>query len=171
MKCGYPLDLINNGINKVRQIDQHLLREKSISDEENVLVFVQTHNPKNPYVYSEIIKSLDFLMCNPQYKNIFSNLKIIKSEKQNKNLGQILQNSNISNEKQIHGCFKCNQKKCGTCKYLLESNEVNFHKVNKTFKLHRLFSCNSSPFFCLIIKTIHIKRFSNDKTDQINCDN
>ena len=144
LKCGYPLDLINNGINKVRQIDQQLLRENSISEEENVLVFVQTHNPKNPNVFSEIIKSLDFLMCNPKYKNIFSNLKIIKSEKQNKNLGQILQKSNIGNEKPIHGCFKCNRKKCGTCKYLLVSNEVNFPKVNKTFKLHRLFSCNSN---------------------------
>lgn len=143
-KCGYPCDITNSAILKVSNIPQEVLRQKVNNQENDVLAFVHTFNPKNPDVYEKIIGILDNLKKLPQFGNIFKNARFIKSQKQPQNLGQLLQKSDISQINKTSGCNKCKQNRCATCKFILEGREVEFSHANKTFILYRNFSCNST---------------------------
>ena len=153
LKAGYPSHLINNGFNQILQYDQVTLRTKNIHKDSNILPFVQTHNPRNPDVYGFLVSAFNFLISSEKYKNLFKGLKIIKSERQPKNLGRLLQNSNFNATKQKWGVFKCNQKKCITCDYLMEKDSVYFDQANVNFKIKHYFTCESRnliyTIFCL----------------------
>ena len=60
-------------------------------------------------------------------------------------MGRILQKSNISPDILPQGSFKCNKSNCGTCPYMIETDNVIFDsdggEVN--FKLLGNFSCTS----------------------------
>ncbi|NQY54827.1 MAG: hypothetical protein HRT42_14805, partial [Campylobacteraceae bacterium] len=140
---GYPLKLIENAILKISKIDKKDLREKVVKKNNEVLVFVKTFNPKNPNVFGQLMKCISFLSTIEEYKKIFENINIIKSERQSKNLGQILQKSEINRTKLVNGSKCCDKKSCGTCKYLLETDVIKFERVNVNFKLFGSFSCDS----------------------------
>ena len=143
LKAGYPFHLINNGFKQILQIDQAILRTKTVQKSTNILPFVQTHNPRNPDVYEIIVKAFNFLLTSEKYHNLLKDVKLIKSERQPKNLGRILQNSFFSKTERNPGVKKCNQKRCVTCQYLIESNSVNFDQVNINFEIKAEFTCES----------------------------
>ena len=143
LKAGYPAHLINNGLKSVMEIDQLSLRTKTMQKESNILPFVQTHNPRNPQVYEFLVKAIDFLRSSEKYYNLFKGVKLIKSERQPKNLGRLLQSSSFSKNVQKWGVKKCNQKTCGTCPYILEKDTVYFDSVRNNFKIKSQLSCDS----------------------------
>ena len=143
LKAGYPSHLINNGFKQILQYDQVTLRTKNIQKDAHILPFVQTHNPRNPDVYGFLVNAFNFLVSSEKFKNLFKGLKIIKSERQSKNLGRLLQNSNFNTTQPKWGVFKCNQKKCVTCDYLMEKDSIYFDQVNVNFKIKHYFTCES----------------------------
>ena len=143
LKAGYPLDLINNGFSEILSVDQLELRTKKITTGQNLLPFVQTHNPRNPEVYSFLVKSFKFLLTSEKYKQLFKDVKLIKSERQPKNLGRLLQSSFFSPQTPKWGVNRCNQKNCGTCLYLMEQDCVYFAGANLDFKIKTEFTCES----------------------------
>ena len=88
-------------------MDQLSLRTKTVHEEKNIIPFVQTHNPKNPEIYKYILSAFNFLTSSPKYFNLFEGTRLIKSERQSKNLGRILQNSYFSSEKAKWGITRC----------------------------------------------------------------
>ena len=107
LKAGYPCGLINYGFSQILQMDQLSLRTKTVHEEKNIIPFVQTHNPKNPEIYKYILSAFNFLTSSPKYFNLFEGTHLIKSERQSKNLGRILQNSFFSSEKTKWGITRC----------------------------------------------------------------
>ena len=97
-KCGYPHLTINEGFKQIQALDRASLRQKSpsLSEEDKTLVFVQTHNPKNPHVYWYLRQQFMSLISSRKFGDIFKDFKIIKGERQTKNLASILQKSNIA---------------------------------------------------------------------------
>ena len=140
---GYPHKLVDNAMKKILNIDQAHLRQIVQRKEDKLIVFVQYHNPKNPSIFSRLMECFNFLVATNKYKEIFKSFKVIKSERQFKNLGQLLQKSEVNSIKFDNGCKKCNKKSCGTCPYLLETDNVDFQKINYNFKLYGTFSCDS----------------------------
>jgi hypothetical protein len=145
---GYPRRLVNNQINKFRFKDIKYLRNKVASEKnDNLLVYIQTHNPKNPHVYNYLLNAFNSLTANKKFADIFKNTKLIKSVRQPPNLGRLLQKHNIDNNQTPNGSVKCNKSNCGTCPYLLETDTVMFDNVDTNvqtnFKLLRPFSCKS----------------------------
>ena len=89
--------------------------------------------PRNPQVYEFLVKAFNFLRSSEIYYNLFKEVKLIKSERQPKNLGRLLQSSSFSKNAQKWGVKKCNLKRCGTCPYLMEKERVYFDTVDKNF--------------------------------------
>ena len=85
-RSGYPIKLINNAFYKVSKIDKMTLRTKALLKDQKLLVFVQTHNPKNPQIFGNLLESFNFLIASKKFANIFKDLKFIKSERQPRNL-------------------------------------------------------------------------------------
>ena len=50
-KSGYPKSVISQKFNNILNIDKSVLRQKISKEDNKSLVFVQTHNPLNPYVF------------------------------------------------------------------------------------------------------------------------
>ena len=143
-KSGYPFNLIKNCISKVLEIDQLELRKNNTEKEDqNLLVYVETYNPKNPKVFGKIKDIISFLSCSQMYQKVFESIKFIKSDRQPKNLGQLLQHSSISNKFITNGSKRCNKSNCGTCFYLEETNKISFIGMDK-FYLNFPSSCDSS---------------------------
>ena len=143
LKAKYPSQLINNGFSQILQMEQSKLREKVTKTKENLLPFVQTHNPKNPQVYSKLVEAFKFLLNSEKYSKLLKNTRLIKSERQPKNLGRMLQRSCFTSEKPKWGITKCGKSNCGTCPYLLETDRVFFERVSTTFRIMTTFSCDS----------------------------
>ena len=146
LKAGYPPSLIKAAANKFRTINPTELWEKVDKKDEDLLVFVQTNNPRNPKIYGELLKSVNFLKSTNKYGSIFRGVKVIKSERQCSNLKSLLVHSNISKNNITNGTKKCCKKRCGTCRYLLETQTTKFLRANhklKTFKIRKHFQCSS----------------------------
>ena len=142
----YPHNVINEKFNYILSLDRDSLRQKTVKEEKKSITFVQTHNPKNPHVFWYLKQQFLSLTSSRKFGEIFKGYDFIKSERQPKNLGRILQKSNLKPVILPPGSVKCGVKKCGTCPYLLETNNVNFNTDAGayTFKLFRHFSCYST---------------------------
>ena len=154
--AGYPRRLVNNQINKFKYKDINVLRNKVIHEKSNsLLVYVQKHNPKNPHVYNYLRNAFISLTSIDKFSEVFKNTKLIKSVRQPLNLGRMLQKHNIFIDNTPNGVVKCNQKICGTCDYILETDVVNFHNiatnVHTRFKILRPFNCLSKDLIYKII--------------------
>ena len=143
IKSGYPTNLIRSAFSKVQKVDQAILRDKVPSKSEELLVFVQGHNPINPQVFQKLSNCFNFLKTTEKFRELFGGTKLIKSERQPLNLGRLLQRSQFSSAILKKGCVKCRKSNCGTCSYLSEVDSVNFHRVNIVFKLMTHFTCSS----------------------------
>ena len=87
---GYPVKLIKNGIEKAKAIPQSELRKVKEINVENVLPFVQTHNPRHPDVFKLIHSTYDILQTDQYMSKVLRGTKLIKSQRQSKNLKQLL---------------------------------------------------------------------------------
>ena len=178
---GYPRRLVGRKINQFRFQDTTFLRNKVIRDKsDKLLVYVQTHNPKNPNVFYYLRNAFNSLIVTRRYADIFKDTKLIKSVRQPANLGRLLQKHNIFVEDTHNGCVKCDKSNCGTCDYILNTDTVYFNNVltgvETNFKLLKPFSCTSknviykitckecSEFY--IGETVHLRnRVTNHKFD------
>ena len=142
-KKGYPSSLVKNAFSKVTCMDQQLLRATKPPKNDDLLVYLQINNPNNPNVFGYIRDYVSFLGKSKKYQNIFGGVKVIKSEKQPPNLQKLLVKSNILRENLNAQVTKCGRSNCGTCRHILETDTVNFHRVNVDFKIKTSFCCYS----------------------------
>ena len=171
----YPLDLINSQFSKFSNLNCSDLRKNVTKEKDNLLVFVTTHNPKNPHIFGKIRDYFEFLQFSEKYSKTFKSTKLIKSERQPKNLGSLLRKSNISVKDHTPGVKKCGKSNCGTCRHLIEDDHTYFHRANINHKISASFGCKSGNLIykitCLhcmeyyIGETVHLQhRVSNHKT-------
>ena len=75
------------------KIPQRELRNLKKHNNEKPLAYVATYNENNPELFTEIMKNLEELKNNEKIKKILATTKIIKSQRQSKNLKRILTSS------------------------------------------------------------------------------
>ena len=143
LKSGYRNEIIDSKFDMLKNIDTSILRQKVVREKEQQIVFVQTRNPLNPNVFNRLRDFVDLLKTNERFSLLFEKVKIIKTEKQPQNLGNLLQHSYFGTKKFDHGVKKCGATPCITCRYIEEGDTVYFPHVDTHFKIKHKFNCDS----------------------------
>lgn len=95
LKGGYHHDLIQYAINKAKSIDRNTILSKKQRDERETLPVIITHNPHNPHFYHQIVQNFNFLKSSDKYHNALNKVRLVKSERQPKNLYRLLVHPNV----------------------------------------------------------------------------
>ena len=125
-KCSYPVKVINHAIFKATSIDQAELRINKDRETDDNIVFISTHNPKNPNVNDIINNAMFLLKSNPILREIFGNIKLIKSRRTPPSLTVSLIRSVFTSNKPVFGVKKCHKKICQTCPLIYGTDRYNF---------------------------------------------
>ena len=108
---------------------------------EKPLAYVATYNKNNPEQFTEIIKYLEFKNYD-KIKEILDTTKIIKNQRQPKDLKRILLSSTFR-ENTTQGVTKCNNKWCKICNIIFEGISYTLKNLETKFKINKDLSCNS----------------------------
>ena len=128
LKQMYPPALIDDSIRKIKALNRpDLLKTKETIQDSNLIPYVTTFNPHNPEVYPDIEKNKSLLLKEEKMKTIFSSKSFLKSKRQSPNLKKILTKAKFSKHSEMHfEVTKCNEPRCGLCKYLKEGSTFDF---------------------------------------------
>ena len=143
LRSGYPANVINSKFEILRDIDANILRQKVIKEKKQQLIFVETRNPENPNVFNKLRGFIEHLTTNERLSKILGKVEIIKSERQPKNLGDLLQHSYFGTKMFDFGVKKCGASPCITCRFIEEGVSVYFPHVDTHFQIRHKFNCNS----------------------------
>ena len=146
---GYPTTLINKGLELVEKIPQRDLRNPKKHNSEKPLAYVTTYNKNNPELFTETMKNLEEHKNKDKIKEILDTTKIIKSQKQTKNLKRILISSTFG-ENATLGVTKCNNKWCKIYDMIIEGKSYTFKNPKTKFKINKNLSCNSKNVVYII---------------------
>ena len=141
--------MINIGIRKALNIPQDELRSPKQKSEDRTLAFVSTFNPNNPNVFHLMKTALTTLKENKVRG--FKNIKLVHGKRQGPNLKKILTKAEFKTRAKIEGVFKCGDKRCKCCDYLLLDKSYTFKHENKTIELRSKMTCDSSNLIYVII--------------------
>ena len=143
----YPEQLVDNGIMKAKECDRKtLLSIKQQSNDEDVLLFVHTYNPRNININSVVFQLNNLLKEDAKTKEIYKNHRFINSKRQPKSLKRILCSSTFEEKNYI--VKKCTDLRCGTCKYIREGTSYNFK--GRDFKINANMTCESKDVIYVI---------------------
>ena len=144
IKQKYPMEIIENGLTKARNIPQSELRKSGKPNlDDNIIPFISTHNPNNPQIYNLIKSTFGILKCNevPGFKD----LRLIKSKRQAPNLKRIWTKAQFSYDSQVW-CLRCLY-----CQHLLLSDHYVFKNTGYKFLIKTTMSCDSCNLIHVII--------------------
>ena len=88
------------------------------------------------------MKNLEVLKNKDKIKEILNTRKIIKSQRQPKNLKRILTSSTLG-ENKTQRVTKCNNKRCKICDIIIEGKSYTFKNAETKFEINKNLSCNS----------------------------
>ena len=148
---GYPPGLVDNGIQRAKQIPQSTLRLKKTKIEENVLPYVSTHNPCNPDMAPLVTSTLNVLKSDARMKKVLASTKYITSKRQPQNLRRILTKACFKSATNSEGgSKKCGDKRCGTCPHIQETEWINITTTGQKFKIKTPMNCKSKNVLYII---------------------
>ena len=112
VKQNYPVQIVDNGIQKAMSLDRNALRTVATKNRENVVPYVSTFNPRDPEMFKVIKENMPILHEDETMRNILSKYKIIKSKRQPYNLKRIFTKAKFSSNDTCE-VQKCNRPNCG----------------------------------------------------------
>ena len=131
---GYPTTLMNKVLELAEKIPQRELRNPKKHNNEKTLAYIATYNKNNPELFTEIMKNLKEIENNDKIKEILDTAKIIKSQRQPKNVKRIL-TSFVFGENTTQGVTKCKSKQCKICDIIIEGKSFTFKNLETKLKL------------------------------------
>ena len=148
---GYPLKLIEDGIQKAKLIPQIELRKVKEKKNEDIIPFVFTHNPSNPNVSSLIRSTFDLMQIDRKMQKTLKNVKYIGSKRQPPNLKRLLTQAKFQPlQTEEGGSFKCKDKRCKTCPLIHEGNIIFIKSIQKEFQIKSRMNCKSKNVLYII---------------------
>ncbi len=148
---GYPVTLIDTGIQNALSIPQSVLRQVQKRAENKIMPFVITHNPRNPEVWPLIQSTMTAFDANETLRKVFQNTKVIKSRRQPPNLKNILTRAFFSsNIIKTCGSHKCTDKRCATCKTIVEGDTIKITSTGLIFHIKSNMNCKSKNVLYII---------------------
>ena len=161
-KQGYPETLTQNCIARSDVIPLTELRKEKEpkSNDNKILAFVSTYNPRNPNFFSIIKKTFLVLNASPKMQEAIKHLRLINSYRQPPSLKKILTRAKFTYTESAHNIgvtiinektvTKCNDKKCGTCPLITTTNAIMFKNGEIPFKIKSNMNCNAKNVIYLI---------------------
>lgn len=147
----YPTELIKNGIEKARSLNRNnLLAEINEKNEDKIIPYVSTFNPRNPEVYSQLQHDITLLKRDPHMQTILKDYTFIKSKRQLPNLKRLLTKAKFQTHESIPKITKCGRSNCGLCSNLVEGQSYK-SKSGHTFKVKFPMSCDVKNIVYLLI--------------------
>ncbi|XP_062579154.1 uncharacterized protein LOC134241086 [Saccostrea cucullata] len=163
----YPMNLIEDGINRAKDIpitQLRNIRHPEENDEENI-PFVITHNPRNHNILNSAKRFFPILEQSENMKNLLDKSSIINSRRQAPNLKRILTKAKFSSSNQSV-VRKCSDPRCGTCDFIQEGEQITL-KNGKVLKPNTSMNCKSSNLiYCAICPTCG--EYYIGQTNQLN---
>ena len=71
-------DVINFGVKKAMALDKDILRTVKVSQDESIIPFVSTFNPKDPEIFPVIINNLPILEKDEENERHFFEIQVYK---------------------------------------------------------------------------------------------
>ena len=150
-KQKYPITLIKAGIEKARALDrQELLTETDKRNDEEIIPYVSTFNPRNPEIYSQLHHDINILKRDPYMKTVLDQFTFIKSKRQPPNLKHLLTRAKFCQEEHTPKITCCGRTNCGLCMYLIEGEQFTT-KSGHTLTVKFDMSCNVKNVVYIII--------------------
>ena len=147
----YPLQLIMAGIKKAKSIPVEILRTPKEKKSEKILPFVFTHNPRNPNMVSLVHSTLDVLQSDNRMNETLKSNKVIISRRQPSNLKSLLTRAKFCSDIDTNGgSSKCQDKRCGTCPFLRETDHIEIKSTGESFKIKTSMNCKSKNLLYII---------------------
>ena len=148
-KCNYPENMVLEGIKKAKSIPKTVLLNNAINKTNTkILPFVSIYNPNYSCNFNIMKYAVDNLKRINSTKNIYKDVKLVNSKKQNKNLKQLLSRAILTSDSGGK-VTKCGSPRCELCDILMEGSTLTFK--NKTFIINKNMSCDSQNCIYAII--------------------
>lgn len=167
-QCKYPINLINDSINKATAIDRSTLLNHNCNkitqdNNHNKIIHVSTYNP-NFDTNEEYMNNI-FCYLKKNAEDVFSDNEILSSKRQPANIKQILTRANFNTNPIDIGVFKCNKSRCKLCEIIKTGDVLYFKNVNFQFKIKSYMTCDTLNCIYVIIcagcKDIYIGETNN----------
>ena len=141
LKCGYPINIISKAFHNAK-----LQGPSPKPQKEELIPYVTTfhQNIDNNLLVNSINQKISSIRS-PNLKNVFQNSNIILSQRQPKNILQILTKSTFLSNKLFlpNGVFKCNDIRCKICNlYLVECSSFQMSNGEK-WEIRSNINCHS----------------------------
>ena len=157
------------------------LRNRKKHNNEKHLAYDATYNKNNPEIFTEIMKNPEKIKDKDKNQEILDTTKIIKSQREPKNLKRILTSSPFG-ENTTQEVTKCNNERCKVCDIIIEVKFYTFKNIENKFKINKKkLSCNSQKVVYIIecneCKEIYIGstqpliqgQYQNKRKQKIKC--
>lgn len=138
---GYPTGLIDKGIEKANSIPTEILRTPKPHVDANLCTFVSTYNPNNINMWGAIQGSLGVLQTDSRCKRVIESVQFINSRRQGPNLKKLLTKAKFEGE--VPTVSRCEDKRCGTCCFLITGNQFTFKRSQRPFTIKTSMNCGS----------------------------
>ena len=146
----YPEAVIDFGIQKAASKNiQELRQAKTRNNDNDVIAYVSTYNPRNTEVFNIIYQNLPMLNKDERMKKVLQQYNIIKSKRQPKSLKKLLTSAKFETNKEEITVKKCRRSNCGICVNIMESSIFTF-KSGEIFKIKSSFSCASGNLLYIV---------------------
>ena len=142
-KCNYPLQIIEQGIERAKQLDIQILRTPKEKQKTNNITYIETFNP-NVQSFSQTINStMSFLNKSEKMQHVLQNTKVIHAKRQPPNWKNILTKAKFEQPDKIFKTSKCGDKRCKCCTNIITTSSHFFADLNLEFKIRADMDCNS----------------------------
>ena len=166
LEQNYPLNIIRDGISRAKQKGPITTpTQRTESQNNDVIAFVHTHNPRNQNMTPAIQTARHLLRRSETMETVLQKKKIINSKRQPKNLKRILTSSKFDSQEHTPRVTKCNRRRCKTCPDLIEGTNITFNN-GKSFHVKANMSCITKnvvySIICEKCKAFYIGQTKNE---------
>lgn len=165
--CNYPLNLINDGIQKSLSIDRNeLLYPNSAKNEsKNVIPFVSTYNSNNPINSNFVVSMFESLKNDPNTSNIFKNKKLLLSKRQPPNIKNMITKAKFQYK---HKCevSKCNKARCKLCNIIITGDTFVFSTTECKYEIRQHMNCDTENCIYVLV-CVNCNKFYIGETNNL----
>ena len=158
---------IDSAFRRIRNLSRNdTFHRKNKNSKTDRVPLVTTFHPGLPNLPHILQKYLPILHSSTRCKKAIPNCPIVSFHRP-KNLRDILVRSKVATNHQ-NGFFKCNNKRCFTCRSALTGSSIHIHSTGKTFSIKKHLNCQSYNVIYIITCSKCNKQYVGKTETQLN---
>ena len=167
IKRNYPIDIINMGIDKAKQLDLQTLRTPRETQHSESITYIETYNPNYESFSKTINNTLGFLNGSDRMKEVLKNRRIIHAKRQAPSLKRILTKARFKENDKIYQTSKCGDQRCKCCENIIEASTFHFSDINLEFQIRSDMNCNSRNLIYVLFCNGCNQRYVGQSGDEL----